>query len=375
MKTSIIVILLASFLIISCGKQDKSAMLQDLKQQRDEIDEQIEKLEQEISDERGDYKKHENPIFVKVEKIIPCQFNHFLEVQGTVESNHNVFVPPQSPGVVKRIYVKEGDKVTKNQLLAEIDGSIYEKSIEELQNGLDMAKTVFERQERLWKQEIGSEIQYLQAKNQKEALEKRMATLLEQYELTKIKAPISGTVDEIIIKEGEAAIPGLGAIRIVQLSALKIKAPISESYLNDVHKGDTVKVSLSSIDKTFTKTIDAVSQVINPDNRTFSIELRIPAKEKNIKPNMLSVLTIKDYSNPQALTVPINVVQKTGKESFLFIAKKDKNGSWIADKRVVHTGKHYNNKIEILNGIKKGEKVIVIGYQDLADGQKIVFSD
>ena len=307
---------------------------------------------------------------VSIEKISPVNFDHFIEVQGNVESDNNILIPTRASGVVNYIFIKEGEKVIKGQLLAEIDGAIYEKSMDELNTALELAATVFERQKRLWDKKIGSEISFLQAKTNKESLERKLATVKEQYELTKITSPIDGTVDNILIKEGEMAIVGIGAIRVVELSTLKISAELSESYISQVKKDDMVIVHLPVIDKSIDLSINSVSQVINPDNRTFSVEIFIPKPDKEIKPNMLSVLTIKDYTNINALVVPLNIVQKTGKEEFLFVAKQ-KNKKWFAEKRIVKTGKYYNNKIEILSGISPNEYVAVVGYQDLTDGQAI----
>jgi membrane fusion protein (multidrug efflux system) len=304
-------------------------------------------------------------------------FKHYIQVQGTVESDNNIFIPPQASGVVEKIYVKEGDKVVKGQLLAELDGAVYESNIAELENSLKLATTIFERQQRLWDKKIGSEIQYLQAKNNKEGLEKKLETVKEQYKLTKLTAPINGTVDEVRIKEGEAAAAGIGAIRIVQLSALKIKAKLSENYISQVRKGDIVDVYIPTIDLRFKQVINAVSQVIDPQNRTFDIELKIHEISNEIKPNMLAVLTINDYSNPEALTVPVNILQKTGEDFFLFVAN-NKDGSegnqWIAERRNVVPGKSQSDRFEITKGLKAGEQVVVFGYQDLADGQTLMLS-
>jgi len=271
---------------------------------------------------------------------------------------------------VKKIHVTAGNEVTKDQLLAELDGSILESTIAEVENGLKLAETIFERQQRLWDKNIGSEIEYLQSKNNKEGLEKRLATLKEQYKMTKIFTPLSGTVDEILIKEGEMSAAGMGAVRVVQLSNLKIKVDLSEIYISRIKKNDLVHVKIPVTGREFDLRVDAVSQVINAQNRTFQIEMKIPKSEAGIKPNMLAVLTINDYTNDEALIVPLNIVQETGQEQFLFVAEK-LDGDWIARRRSVKTGSSYIDRAEISSGLQEGEYVVTFGYQNLADSQKL----
>ena len=372
MKNNKILVLLGMGLILTaCGPQGEEAQLAQLEKQRDALTEKIERLKQEIAQKANPTAKREKLINVKISPVKKGLFQHFIQVQGTVESDNNILVAPQSSGIVKKIHVYAGSKVSRGQILAELDGSILESSIAELENGLKLAKTIFERQQRLWNKNIGSEIEFLQAKNNKESLEKRLATLKEQYKLAKIFAPLSGTVDKVLIKEGEMVAAGMGAIRVVQLSNLKIKVDLSEIYISRIKKKNLVHVSIPVIGREFDLRVDAVSQVIDPENRTFQIEMKIPKSEAGIKPNMLSVLTINDYSNPEALTVPVNIVQETGIGKFIFVAEQ-KNGGWIARRRSVRTGKNYNDRVEVLSGLQEGEHVVTFGYQNLADGQNIV---
>jgi len=368
----IISALVFGIFIISCGSNDLQTKLRELEAQRDALNTEIESIKKVIAKSNGN--SINKITYVEIKNVVPTEFKHYIKVQGTIESDNNILIPPKSAGIVKRIYVKEGDRVQKEQLLAELDGAIYESTIAELKTGLEMATTVFERQERLWNKKIGSEIQYLQAKTNKESLEQKLKTVNEQYKLTKITAPISGTVDQILIKEGEAAAAGIGAIRIVQLTELKIKANLSENYISYIKAGDLVNVHIPVLDKNLSLKIDAVSQVVDAQNRTFSVEMKIPKNEPEIKPNMLAVLTINDYTNPNALTVPIDIVQKTGAENFLFTVKnnpQDSGENWQVEKRFVNTGKKYNEQIEITDGLSKNESVVVVGFQNLADGQVV----
>jgi len=371
MKNSKYLVLLGMGLILAaCGPPGEEAQLARLERERDALTEKIEKLKQEIAQKGGPTGKRAKAMNVKISPVEKEIFQHFIQVQGIVESDNNIMVAPQSSGLVEEIYVNVGDKVTRGQLLAELDGSIQESSIAEVESGLRLAETIFERQQRLWDKNIGSEIEYLQAKNNKESMEKRLETLEEQYKMTKIFAPLSGTIDEVLIKEGEMAAAGLGAIRVVQLSNLKIIVDLSEIYISRIKKNDFVHVNLPVTGREFDLRVDAVSQVIDPNNRTFQVEMKIPRSEAGIKPNMLAVLTINDYTNQEALTVPLNIVQETGTEKFIFVAEQN-NENWIARLRSVETGKSYNNRAEVLSGLQEGEHVVTFGYQNLSDGQNL----
>ncbi len=370
MKRNLIIIVVLSLLIIpACRRGDRQAELDRLEAQREALDKRIDQLKDELARTNGQAPE-EALAYVRGTEVRPSLFQHFIQVQGTVESDNNILIPAQSNGMVKHLSVRQGDRVIEGQILAELDGAILESSLAELQNSLSLATTIYERQARLWEKNIGSELEYLQAKNTRDNLEKRLNTLQEQYRLTKITSPIDGMVDNVLIKEGEMAVAGRGAIRIVQLSKLKIKASLAENFISRIKKGDTVRVAIPVVDRSFDLTIDAVSQVIDPNNRTFNIEIRLPAREKDLKPNMLAVVIINDYANAQALTVPQNAVQETGDSQFLFVAEKQ-DARWIARRRTVTPGEAYDNRLEILGGLAAGETVITFGFQTLADGQPI----
>ena len=376
MKTLAISLILI-LVTISCSSDNKQAQLSNLESQRDALTEKIEQLKLEFAQEDGSI-LDDNIKFVNLTEVETEVFKHYIKVQGTVGSDNNILIPPQSSGIVKAIYVNEGDKVTRGQLLAALYGSTYESTIEELKTGLELATTIFERQERLWKKNIGSEIQFLQAKANKESLEKKMVTVNEQYKMTKITAPISGTIDEVILRVGEMAMAGMGAIRIVQLSDLKIDAALSENYISQVNKNDSVLVNIPVLDKNLYLKVASVSQVIDSKSRTFNIELKIPKTKIDIKPNMMAVLTINNYINPTAMTVPINVIQRTNDQQFIFIAHKNPeldDGKYEIEKRFVITGKQYDEAIEIMDGLSAGEMIVRFGFQDLAEGQIVAIGD
>ncbi len=361
--------------LVACGQEDKQAQIKELESQRDALTARIETLRVQIANENGDIFSGKIA-YIKIQQLHRGEFRHYIKVQGTVESDNNILIPSQASGIVKKIVVMEGEKVRKGQVLAELDGAIYERNISEIKTNLELAQTIFERQERLWNKNIGSEVQYLQAKANKESLENRLATVEEQYRLTKIISPINGNVDQIKIKEGEAAAAGFGAIRVVEVTNLKISALLSENYIDQVHVGDTVEVNLPTISKSVKSTIRAVSQVIDSKNRNFPIEINVPKNMPEIKPNMLVALNINNYTNKKALAVPINAVQKSGEGTFLFTAKKNGVNSdfWQVSKRVVEQGVPSGKRIEIKKGLNAGEFIVVFGFQDLADGQRVKIS-
>jgi membrane fusion protein, multidrug efflux system len=359
-------------LVASCGEKDVRNQINRLESQKlslqkkiAEIDNQLLELQSQTNDSQIS-----RVVPVYVQEIVEERFVNYFSVQGNVTSDNNILIPAEHSGVIKNVYFEEGDFVESGTILAEIDNSLLLKQKLEIETSLDLANTSYERQKRLWEQEIGSEMQYLQAKNQKETLESRLETLNEQIKKTYIKAPISGNLDKVFIKKGEIIQMGLQAFQIVQLSKLKIEAEVSEKYVADIQKGDSVLVSFSGVDTEFKSSISAVSQVINPDSRTFTIEVKVPEKLDYIKPNMLSMVKIYNYENPKAITIPMNVIQKNEKGNFVFIAKKDGDG-YYAERRTVTIAQNNKNRVEINDGVEVGELLITDGYQNISNEQGI----
>jgi len=370
----LILLSLMMFLFSACGSGDPRERLSELEAQRDNLDQQITRLRAEIAGTAEGMSA--KMLHVEISRVQPGLFKHFIKVQGTIESDNNIMIPARASGVVKKIYFEPGVRVKKGTILAELDGAVLENTLAELEVNVEMAETMYERQKRLWAKKIGSEIQYLQAKTSKESLEKRLAATREQYQMTKVIAPISGMVDEVLLKEGEMAMAGTGAIRIVQLSALKITAGVSEEYIGQISTGDSVRIRFPALGRELVSTLRSISRVIDPKNRTFPIEIGLPKEGTDIRPNMLCVLTINDYNNPGALTVPLNVVQKTGKSKFLFTAGRQANRDslWQVERRTVQTGKTHDDQVEITDGLKAGEFIVTTGFQKLADRQVVVAS-
>lgn len=343
-----------------------------LRAQKNDLDKQIRTLEDQLAllDTTA---KESKEFLVEAMPVNPDTFMHFIKVSGRLESNNNIAVNPKMPGTITAIYVQSGQEVRAGQVLGETDGSVIRSSLDELELQLQLATTVYEKQERLWKQKIGSEIQYLQAKNNKEAMEKRISTTREQLEMTKIKSPINGVVDQVMAKVGEAVMPGFGAFRVVSLSDLVFKADVSEKYVPFVKKGNSVNIYFPSIDQRVTATVSSVSQAINPINRTIGIEVRLPNKSDLLKANMSGEIEINDLKNDKAITIPQELIQNDGSSEYVFVLVQE-GGSYKASRRNVKTGQSWDNQTEILEGLKAGDMVITTGSSGVNDGDVVKLS-
>lgn len=304
---------------------------------------------------------------VEVISLSPQEFNSYIDIQGKIDATENVALNAEMPGTVSKIYVTLGQQVGLGQVLAELDSKVIQQGIAEVQNALDLAKTMFEKQKNLWDQKIGTEMQYLAAKNQKESLEKKMATLQEQLKMSKIISPISGIVDAIDIKVGQATMPGIPAIRVVNMSSLEAKGEVAESYLAKVKTGNDVVVILPDLGDTIKAKITYAAKVISPLNRTFTITVKLQGKN-DYHPNQVAIIKIIDYSNPKALIIPVNSIQRTQEGDFVFISENKK-----ATKVKVTVGRMYNGKAEITGGLKEGDQFISKGLQELNEGERVKF--
>lgn len=354
--------------LIACNT-DKKAKLEKLKKQQDQISEQIKALEKELNTS-GVNTSNEKIKLVTIGEIKTQPFNHYIEVQGKLDGDENVTVTSKGIGVVNAIYVKEGDVVKKGQILASLDAQIYYQTLEELKTQLEFATNLYNKQKSLWDQKIGSEVQYLTAKNNKESLENKLKTLKEQINMMKITSPINGTVEEMPIKIGQSMAPGIAAFRVVNFSKVKIMAEVAESFSSKVSKGDSVLISFPDINLEIKDKIDFASKYINPVNRTFTIEIRFSPDKTPIRANMVTVIKIADYSSPNAIIIPVNLVQSDNTGSYVYIAETF-SGKMVAKKRIVKQGMTYNGIVEITDGLKAGDKIITTGYQDIEDGQTI----
>lgn len=300
-------------------------------------------------------------------------FNHYIDIQGDVDTKENLIIYPEFSGTLTNVYVKEGQNVSKGQLLARIDDGGLSSQLAQMKTQYELAKTTFERQKRLWDQKIGSEIQYLQAKANMEGLENSVKQIQAQIGKTTIRAPFSGTIDEVITDQGQVVSPGGSQLmRIVSLKNMFVKASIPENYLGTINKGTLVNVEFSSLGKIIKGNVRQVGNFINPNNRTFEVEIAIPNKEELIKPNLVANLEINDYSNDNAIIIPDNVIQENANsEKFVYILSSIENSEAKVIKTKINTGKAYNGFIEVLNGLKAGQIIVKDGAITMRDGLNV----
>lgn len=363
----LVYILVATMMLTSCGgtKEDKGAAeLEKLKKERAELDQKISKLEASKKDTSG---VKITP--VSVTNLEPAEFNAYVEVQSQITSDENVNVLPQAAATVQSISVHPGQKVSKGQVMAYLDASVVAQNIETLTPQLNLQKALLEKQENLWKQNIGTEVQLMQTRAQYEATQKQIAALKSQWNLYRIVSPISGTVDAVNLKVGDVASP-MGAangqgIRVVSYDKLKAEASLGENYLGKVKQGDKVLLVLPDVNDTIRTTLTYVAQAVDPQSRAFTVQVRLPSNKK-LHPNMACNMKIVNYQSPRALVVPVSVIQKTSGGDMLYVVDGNK-----AKSVMVKTGRNANGQVEILEGLKQGDKVITKGFEELDNGQQV----
>ena len=364
----LLIVVLASCSSGNAGNDDeksKQAQLVDYKQQVHDLELKIAELEKELDATSSvEYKQ------VVLADVEPKKFEHFIEVTGRVEADQELNVSPEGSGQIIEIKVKEGQYVSKGTVLGMLNSDPIDKTIDQLKINLQLAKTTFERQENLWNQNIGSEMQYLQAKSNKEALEMQLENLMAQKDMSVITAPVDGTIDEIYQKEGQIASPQVPFARLVNIQKIKVYADVAETYLTKIKKGDNASVEFPAIDKNRTTKIEMIGNYINPDNRTFRIRLNLQNKDNLIKPNMDAVVKLRDYVAEDAVVIPSILIKEDFKGKYTFIAAK-KGNELTAQKVYVKTGVTDNNMTEVTEGLTEGMKVISEGFGQVVDGTPI----
>lgn len=364
--TSALIVLL----FFSCSQPDKKEQLAKLKQQQEELNRQIEDLEKEINKNSADSAGSGKINLVRVISVKPEVFYSFIDVQGKIDADENVNLSSEIPGTITKINVKIGDEVSKGTVLAETDTRVIQQSISDLQTNLDLVNQLYEKQKNLWEQKIGTEIQFLQAKTNKESLEKKMATLQEQMRMSKIISPIAGTIDAVDIKLGQAVAPGVPAIRVINFSNLKVKAELSEAYAGRVTKNDPVKIYFpTGNNDSLESKVNYAARAINPMTRTFSVEVLLDNKTE-YHPNMVTRLKINDYkSQGNEIVIPVRVIQtSTDGKRFVYIAGGNK-----AEKRFIKTNHEYNGNVEVVDGLKPGDLLIADGFEEINEGDLISY--
>jgi len=369
MKKLFIFPLIALMVACSASVEDENAAKQEeLKQYKTELSalkKSIAKLEKELAVGRK-----EGVVKVIASTIKTELYEHFIDVTGQVEADKNIIISPESAGKIISINVKEGDRVRKGTVLARLNTELTQRSLAQIEINLDLATTTFERQKDLWDQNIGSEMEYLQAKSSKEALQQQKEALEAQLDLAIVRAPINGVVDEIIQRQGEMAGPQLPFARLVNIDQVYINADVSEIYLQQVKAGDNVKVEFPVINKNIDAKIFRASSVIDPGSRTFRLRIDLNNKQNDIKPNMLAILKLRTFAAENAIIVPSILVKKDFSGEFIFVAE-EVEGQLRAKKRYITSGIKDNNNTLVTEGINVGDKVITKGYAQVVDGSAI----
>ncbi len=362
MKTTILYITLAA-IMVACSTPDKKAELEKLRSEKATIDTKIATLEEELAKSDTTKQKLTDVIAMPLKTQI---FKTYIEVQGRIDADENVSLSTEMPGTITKINVKVGDEVSKGQVLAETDSRATQQQIADMQNSLDLANQVYQKQKNLWDQKIGTEIQYLQSKNSRESLENKISTMQEQIRMSKIISPINGTIDAVNIKVGQAVGPGLSAINVINFSNLKIKADVSESYAGRVRVGNEALVLFPDMHDSITSKVNYASRAINNLTRTFGVEVLLDNK-KEYHPNMVAKLKINDYQSVTAkITVPVKYIQKGTDESFVFVAENSK-----VVKKTIKIAHEYNGIAEIAEGLKEGDLLITDGYDLINEGDNV----
>ena len=361
--------------LTACGgnSKDPKAELAKLKADQAATQAKIADLEAKTGAAKADSASAAVP--VSVLKVQPAQFKSYLEVQGRADFDQNSTVAARAAGTLTSVRVVRGDHVGRGQVLATIDASVLQANVAELRTRMDLARVVYEKQAGLWKQQIGTEIQYLQAKNNYEALQRNLGALNQQVALYNVVAPYAGTVDDVLPKLGEAVMPGAPVVKLVSGQGGKIVADVSEAYASSIKAGDKALVTIPDLsDKQFSSTVRNVSQSISATSRTFLVELRLDGQQASqLRPNMVATVRIQNYARPTAIVVPVDVVQHDDQNAYVLVASQ-KGGHPVAEKRVVKTGQTYNGQQEITSGLKAGDAVISSGYQNLNEGQLLKVS-
>lgn len=373
-------------LAVACGGGDnsieaKKASLESLKKQALELNAQIATLEKDLA--KSGAGATAQAVVVNISPVIAQDFNHYIEIQGKIESESVSYVTPRAGGgQVKAVYVKRGDKVKKGQLLLQLDNTLIKQSVAAAAQNIEtvkaqaaLAKSVYEKQKNLWEQNIGSEIQLLTAKTNAEALSSQLKAALEQLGMAKdqlaftsIYSDVDGVAEEVNVKVGEIFM-GAGQLKIVNTDKLKLTSQVPENYAGKINVGTDVTLIFPDLDKTLDTKLSVIGKVIDPLSRSFFVEAKLPM-DKNFRPNQLAQVKIKDYTKKNAISIPINIVQNDDKGKFVYVAASE-NGKLVARKRMVTTGEFYANSIEILSGLNAGEQVVTEGYQNIFDGQNL----
>jgi membrane fusion protein, multidrug efflux system len=370
-----------SILLFSCGGKENNQSIDDLIKSKNTKELQAKKASIQADLAKIDdalatlvVAKDEEAL-VSVATIKDTVFNHYLEIQGNVDTKENILVQPEFSGNLTSLTVKAGQRVSKGQILGRVDDAGMSQQLASLENQYALAKTSFERQKNLWDKKIGSEIQFLQAQTQMVSAQKGVAQMRAQLSKTVIRAPFSGTIDEVFVEKGQIVSPSpQGLMRILNLGNMYVSTSVPETYIGKLKVGTEVDVFLTSLGKTYKGRVRQVGNYLNPNNRSFGIEVSVPNPENLLRPNQVAKLKIIDYTSKNAIVVPTNVVQEDGeKNKFVFTVTNSNGKTGTAKKVLVKVGKSSDNVTEIVSGLSANDIIITEGVNSIAEGMKLNF--
>ena len=346
-----------------------------ISQKRKEIIESQQKIYEQLKAINNKIEElNKNSKFPIVETLVlkSEKFNHYVELQGNVKSDKLLIIYPEFSGILNKIYVSSGEKVIKGQLLATIQDGGLKEQLSQLEINYNLTKTTFERQERLWAQNIGSEIQFLQAKSMFEAQKNGVEQLKKQIEKTIIKAPFSGTIDNVIAKEGEVVYPGRSNIMLLlNMDSMYVESNVPEKYLNSIYKGKDAKLEFPLIGKYLNTSIRQAGNFINPNNRTYKIELNIPKNNLNIKPNLNTKVRVNDYSSDNAILIKEGFISiDSNNEKYVYKIERKEKKTYVS-KTIIKIGENDGNHIEVLSGLSENDEIVSEGIRKLIDNSRV----
>jgi membrane fusion protein, multidrug efflux system len=378
---SLVALLVISLLFTACNSKEKdldtlleTSDLEQIRKKREEVHLELEKVSATLAkiDARIAVLDDTQLPLVEIQTLAKQAFTHFIDVRGNVETKENIMITPEFNGVLTSLNVRAGDRVRKGQVLARIDDGGMSAQLAQAQTQLQLAKTTFERQEKLWQQKIGSEIQYLQAKTSFESQEKMVAQMNAQIAKTFVRAPFDGTVEDVKVEKGQVVGMGTELMRIVNLRDMYVTAQIPEAYLAKIKMNAPVNVAIQSIGKNFVGKVRQISNFINPNNRSFTVEVALNDPENLLRPNQVAVLSIEDYVNNEALLIPQNALLETGDGKMVaFVIEKLNAKNEGSIKRIaVETGLSSGPDVEIKKGLNVGDQVVIEGIRNIKEGAK-----
>tara|TARA_S200000501_G_scaffold73454_2_gene65368 strand:- start:4301 stop:5449 length:1149 start_codon:yes stop_codon:yes gene_type:complete len=365
--TLLSICLIASSCENSSGEESRRKRIEVLKIQLEEINNEIIELEKDLHFLDAEAALTSNRTLVTTFSLVASKFHHETEVRGSVASRKNVLLTAESMGKIQNIYISEGQAVKKGQPLVSLNSEVVQNGIEEIKTQLNLATVLFEKRSNLWSQNIGTEIQYLQAKNNKESLIRRLKTLESQLKMSTIVAPFDGVVDKVVAKIGEFSQPGLPMVRLINPKSNYLKADIPESLLGKFSLGDRVQIYFPNQNQNQSSVISSLGQVINDQNRTFELEIAMPEVDFVVRPNQVVILRLVDYSNDEAIVVPSKLIQTDNRGSFIYVLE-GKTEDKKASKAYVSTGYSFDDRTEIVSGLIEHQMVVNKGYRALAQG-------